>query len=375
MGIAVGERVSPELDWKKFLRIVKRHRIGGLVYRALTKLPSVAGVPVNVQEALSLEATRIATHNLRLAAEAVRIDRLMAQSNINAAFLKGTALAKLAYNDIGVRHSKDVDLLIPPQSLEVAMGVLTDAGYRVSHPRGLRPSHLPWLKRVNHHIALVHPVRRTEVELHWRVTRNPRMLPDLPAPESWIAVEIAHGTALRTFPVHDLILYLCAHGAGHCWFRMKWLVDIALLIAPMRESELRALLRHAADVGMIRPLAQALLLASSILALPLPPVLVKELDDGRAVRLLVKAAATAMYRIDEPYDVPFGTASMSLTQYLLRADWHYIREQLIVHLGNQDDWHTVRLPPSLMFLYPLLRVPLWVGRQLKASAHDQTVRE
>lgn len=363
----VRDRISPEIDWERFLTLVKRHRIAGLVYRSLTYPTEHKGVPENVLDALSADARRVAFHNLRLTAEALKLDHLMEAAGIEAAFLKGATLATLAYGDIGVRHSKDIDLLVAPQKLEAAISVLTDAGYEIRYLSNFSQSQLAQLKRYNHHISLFHPAKGCEVELHWRAVKNSFLMPEMPLPPNWVAIALGGAGTLRTLSSHDLLLYLCAHGAGHCWFRMKWLVDIAALVTRMDESELWVLVQRAKFLGILRPLSQGLLLASSVLEVPIPASIANLLLKDWAMRPLVAIASSALRTVSEPYDMRFGTAPMSLSQYLLRTDWHYWSEQLAVHFWNQEDWQEASLPASLGFLYPLVRLFLWSRRQLNAS--------
>ncbi len=355
----------PSLDWDRVLQLVRRHRVAGLVNRALSPaaMPDV-DVPAEVRAALSGQATVMARRNLQLAAESVRIHRLMAAAGIDAAFLKGTALAKLAYDNIGLRHSKDIDLLVAPAALEAALAVLVAAGYRVSQPAGLHSAQMPWLKRFGLHVGLLHADSGIEVELHWRGAENPHLMPDPPPPTAWMAVSLGNGASLRTLPRNDLFLYLCIHGARHGWFRMKWLVDLAALTASMDEAELLRLVDQARDQGVMRPLSQGLLLASSLLAAPLPAPVVGALSADPVVGLLVRAAGAALRTLEEPYDLPFGLTWIRLGNYLLKTGWRFRLAQLVNDAMSQDDWEAIPLPTSLMFLYPILRLPLWAGRKV-----------
>ena len=89
------------------------------------------------------------------------VERL-AGAGIRALPLKGPLLAQEAHGDIGLRDTRDVDLLVPRDRLRDAAHLLAEAG--VSAPDDpLRDNGLPDL-----HLALRGPERPT-VELHWRV--------------------------------------------------------------------------------------------------------------------------------------------------------------------------------------------------------------
>jgi len=64
----------------------------------------------------------------------------------------------------------------------------------------------------------------------------------------------------------------------------------------------------------------------------------------------------------EPHDERFGTTRGSLAAFLLRPSWRYRLAELRNHLTNQSDVLTVPLPERFRFLYPIMRLPLWVWR-------------
>jgi hypothetical protein len=83
------------------------------------------------------------------------------------------------------------------------------------------------------------------------------------------------------------------------------------------------------------------------------------------VRWLEVTALTAMMTgqgEQDPHDARFGTTRGSLSTLLLGRSWRYRLAELNIHLTNQTDVLNVPLPNRLHFLYPLLRLPLWVWR-------------
>jgi hypothetical protein len=72
-------------------------------------------------------------------------------------------------------------------------------------------------------------------------------------------------TAIATPSRHRLALYLCTHGAGHCWERLRWLTDLA---AVLREpADVDAALTAAAAAGFGPAMLQAIALARNWLGL------------------------------------------------------------------------------------------------------------
>jgi hypothetical protein len=73
-------------------------------------------------------------------------------------------------------------------------------------------------------------------------------------------------------------------------------------------------------------------------------------------------AMTAGQGEQDPHEVRFGTIRGSLSAFLLSPSWRYQFAELGLLLTNPTDMFTVPLPQQLRFLYPVLRLPLWVWR-------------
>jgi hypothetical protein len=178
-------------------------------------------------------------------------------------------------------------------------------------------------------------------------------------------VPLVNGIGLRTFSEDDLFAYLCAHGAVHCWFRLKWLADIAALLARQPEGGIERLYRAAHARGAGRCAAQAMLLCQRILGTPIPHQLITSLSKDAAVRWLdaiAMKAITAERRL--------GTTWNSLALFLLDSDWRYRLAELNDYSTNPVDILTLPLPKKLRVLYPALRLPLWLWRYSVHRGHS-----
>ncbi|HEX6219053.1 MAG TPA: nucleotidyltransferase family protein, partial [Sphingomicrobium sp.] len=123
-----------EVDWDRFLVLVRRHRIQGLVFHALVQLQ--APMPKRVAEQLARDADTIVSGNLHAASACKRIDRAFRDAGQPLLFIKGLTLASLAYSNPFLKMSWDIDVLVDPRSIEPASQILTGLGYRLVIPRG-----------------------------------------------------------------------------------------------------------------------------------------------------------------------------------------------------------------------------------------------
>jgi hypothetical protein len=347
------------IDWDRVLQLVARHRVDGLVHAALV----AAGVPAIVP-VLAVRAQRIAFRNGVLTDESVRLQAAFDAGQIPAMILKGSALAQLAYGLLTLKQARDIDVLVPADNVDAAMRKLEADGYRRIWPRGrLNAAQRRALVRYGKEVEYLHPGNNFRLELQWRLTENPVLLPDIGARSAAQTVRLPDGRTLRTLADEDLFAYLCVHGALHSWSRLKWLADLNARIAPRNAAEIARLYRHAESKAAGLCAGQALVLCATIFGRPLPPELSAELRASRRVQYLVGVALTAMAAPVE------GRASLAavtrniLVPFLLGRGWRYFAGQCRTVSVGVVDVIRLPLPAPLHFLYPLLRLPLWLWRR------------
>jgi hypothetical protein len=187
-------------------------------------------------------------------------------------------------------------------------------------------------------------------------------MPDIPDPRTLRIAQITKEIGLCTFREEDLFAYLCAHGAVDRWFRLKWLADIAALLARQPEGGAARLYRAAQVRGLDRPAAQAMLLCHRLMGTVLSSQLITMLNTDATVRWLEALAMNAMTADRDPTEVRFGPTLNALARFLLRSDLHYLLAELKVYSISPVDILTLPLPERLQLVYPTLRLPLWVWR-------------
>jgi len=358
----IREAAADPLDWDGFLRVVVRHRVVGLVHDGLTRAQPT--VPPAIAREIGVQAAAQVRQNLALAAEGLRLQRLFAEADLPVVFVKGVTLATLAYGDLGLRHGRDLDLVVRPESTLPAAALLESAGYRRSEPPASfnEAQVRTWLLR-RKELTYIHEERRLVVELHSRLFDNPRLMAKMPVTEPLRIVAVTEELGLRTFGEDDLFAYLCAHGAFHCWFRLKWLADIGALLTRQPEGGAERLYRAAETRGVGRPAAQAFLLCRRLLGTTLPDQLIAVLRKNTTVRWLEAIAMQTITADLEPTEQLFGTTLNNLSLFLLNREWRYWLAELENHLISPVDILMLPLPDQLRVLYPLLRLPLWLWRK------------
>jgi hypothetical protein len=356
-------------DWDRFLWLANRHRVAGLVHEATSS--AQAELPPAAAEELAARARHIGRRNAILLAETLRLQRALDAAEIPCLMLKGVALAQLAYGTLATKHARDIDLLVPPDHAAAALHILEREGYALSYPAArMSEAQSRAVFRYAREVQLLHRGNRLLVELHWRPTNNPLLLKGIDAHAAAQSVALGDGVGIRTLATADLFAYLCVHGAQHAWSRLKWLADFNALAAA-NAADLQRLYRHAQSIGAGRCAGQALLLCNRLFALSLPAALNEEIGADRTVERLARIAVETMsedYAEAESGRSFGGALRVLFAQFLLGKGWAFLVAQHRAESVRTLDVVDVPLPPALQFLYPFLRLPLWLWRRAKFVA-------
>ena len=227
------------LDWPRLLRVARRHQVIGLVHEGLTRVRPE--VPSEIAPEIGTEAAMLVRENLAIAREALRMQHLFDDADLPVMFVKGAALAVLAFGNLGLRSGQDIDLLVPYETLPAATALLARAGYRrFDPPPDITDGQLQLLMPLRKDFGFVHQATGLQIELHWRLFLNPHAMAEASIMAASRVVPLAGAAGLRTLGEEDLFAYLCMHGAFHWWNRLKWLADLNALLTATPEDGRRA---------------------------------------------------------------------------------------------------------------------------------------
>jgi hypothetical protein len=368
---AIRAAAAAPLDWPRFVRVAKRHQVIGLIHEGLTRVRP--NVPLEITGEIGAQATALVHENLAIARESLRLQRLFEDANLPVLFIKGATLAMLAFRNLGLRSSHDIDLLVDHEALPAAIALILRAGYSCfDPPPDISDTQLRLLMPLRKDLGFVHHATGLRIELHWRLFLNPHAMAENSIMAESRIVPVNGAAGLRSLGEEDLFAYLCLHGAFHWWYRLKWLADINALIGIAPAANIERLFRAAETRGVGRAAAQALLLCHRLLGAALPAPLFAAMGKNFTTRWLEGTALNAMTAGQserEPHKMRFGTTRGSLSTFLLNRSWRYRFVELNNHLTNQADVLAVPLPKRLWFLYPVLRLPLWAWRHCSPSRY------
>lgn len=288
---ALSQAVDRDIDAATLLQLAHWHRVEPLLACAVTE----AGVilPAPASEKLQRRARDARLTTLRNIAEEARLAGAAGNSGLDLLFIKGATVGHLAQVDPTAKRSWDIDILVAPDDLRRACAFLDAQGYVLHLPAGVGtgPQRERWLAG-NRESLWRHPARRTAVELHTALCESPAMLPGVGMASPRQQVTLA-GQAVPTLATAELFAYLTVHGATHGWARLKWLADVAGLIA-MGDIPVQELHDAAVRLGAGHCSGVALILCRELFDLPLPEALERRLRADRGVMRLVRHSRAAI---------------------------------------------------------------------------------
>ncbi len=337
-------RESASIDWPRFGRLAGRHRVEGLVWRVLAS--AAIEIPPVIANCLRDRAFQIARQNLLAAVECKRLRDAFAGAEIDHLFIKGLTLAVLAYGSIIPKAASDVDVLIAPDALLPACRILEQLGYRAVLPiSGDETALMRWHAISKESVWI--GADGSTLELHTSLADHPELIPSIGVDSPRQSVDVASEVQLETLAQDELFAYLSVHGASSAWFRLKWLADLAALLAGSDQAETSRLHERAATLGAGVPAAAALILLHQLFGIAVAPELLNEWRRP-AIRLLVHASRKSMTGSRgevELQQVPLGTIWIHLAQLgmipSLRGKVSELRRQLLISSMSRQERKTV----------------------------------
>lgn len=338
--------------WKQ----ATRHGLRPLLARAL----STHGVtlPTVVQE----ERFALSAESLRLTHALIEIQQAFAARNIRLLGYKGPALAALLHQNVALRESLDLDILISFDDLSAAVAALERMGY-IADQR-LTAEQDRQFRATASNFTFLHRETGVSVELHWQIAlRYSGVRFDFEDLWKRRAQVDLGGDTVSTFSPSDQLLVLALHGARHFWESLCWAADIAYLL---RRSDLdvAAAWSRAASLKLTGLVAWALRLAHECFGCDLPVT-----PEGVPISSLNRALSLSYRRINADVIAPELTFSehAAFARLLGPAPTRLLYFARLLFTPSPTDWAERPLPEHLHFAYPMLRISRVVRKTVRAA--------
>ena len=359
----IRELAAGGLDWARVLKLAERNALRPLLYWHLNTI-CPERVPADVFAFLRDYFQKNVAFNALLTGELLRLLTVLNERGIEAVAFKGPAIAVQLYGHIGLRQFCDLDILVRPDDVWRASGVLEEQGFgaKLRIPEERRAAFV----RQDYARTFHRDDGRTTVELHWGIAeRSFGVRFDADAVWRRRASMMLQARAVSVPSAEDLLLMLCVHGSRHGWDKLEGLCGIAEL-ARREDLDWPHVWRNAREMRCQRMLAFALWLAHGLLEAPLPRE-AAELGESRAFHAVVEDVVRE-FHVD---DVPAPTLARQMAVHLRLRDTYADCARYWAGLAltvTPDDWAAVRLPGPLSVGYPLVRA-FRVARKHAVNQH------
>lgn len=345
-----------ESVWQDLVALASRHRVEGLVARAFAG--SKIEAPAEIRQHFADCARSQALAAIKSAKALSDISQALENRLIPFVLLKGLDIAERYYTSWADRHSVDIDILVPESKVSEAERALSEIGFSSQTFQEIPHNCRPLVQRICADLAFERQSDHIHVELHYRLFPNPHLLPMSFKDLYDRSLPLSIGQAeLRVFKPDTLLNYLVIHGAGHGWFRLKWLADLDRIVTAMSDAEFQQSVDLAARIGCKRLLATSLrLLHHTHRSTPmrtLAPCLVADDDEKLLAKMIIQLQRS---EIRTPYrlkDLRHWLDNIELG-FALHRSWRYRFRQAERFLINLHDIKTLRLSSRWRALYYMI---------------------
>ncbi|MEO8132464.1 MAG: nucleotidyltransferase family protein [Betaproteobacteria bacterium] len=364
---AVRNALQQKIDWERVLAEAFKHGTAPLLYWNLTRA-GFTGIPESALSRLKGAFNINARWSLSLTGELLKLLKLFREIGIRALPYKGPVLSAAAYGNLSLRTFGDLDILMATEDIRKAKDVLVSLGYQAD--RDLTASEEVSYLRSHHDYKFVRSKDGIVVELQWGVTQwsfaFPISFEDLWQRREEVAVG---GTPVLNVPVEELLLILCVHGAKHQWEQLKWISDIAELVAANYDRlNWHRMLDQARSQGGERMLLLGLFLAHDLVYARLPEELLQRIQNDSRMNALARRVSERLFdselaplRLRDEKPVFYWDVSERP-----RDKWRLIWKYFPVYLKRmfvpgERDYEFMRLPKFLASGYYVVRQVRLVG--------------
>ncbi len=342
-----------EIDWDYLIEIAQWHGVMPLLYNSL-KSTCPESVPQAKFQKLRTFFQANSCHTVFLTHKLITILRLFEKHEIPALPFKGAILAASVYGDLCLRQTRDLDILVHKIHYQKAKDILIAEGYEVILD-------LPW----ECHFILDGDI--ICIDLHFGIIPKSysRSIDDNYWWENWQSFCLEEEGVPNLLP-EACFFMLCLHGTKDCWETLHRICDVAETVRTYADLDWEQIMDRATRLGCKRIISLALLLAKDLLEMPLPEVVLKEIESDLAAKALAIQVIQRLFSAptEEVQGVPQVLFHMSARERL--ED----RFEIFVSLMNTHGWFTpsvydeqfLPLPKFLYFLYYLIRPIRLLGR-------------
>ena len=274
----IAEQLTADLDWNVLLELGEEHGVLGILTSRL-QLAGFHGIPLSAREKLQVRMRAQHLFTLSMTAELFRILQDFSFSGIDCILVKGPLLSLLAYGDPAVRSYVDLDLLVRHADILAASRRMVDLGFEPDIPVTVIEA-----GKIPGEYLFRRPGTSRIVELHTERTFRyyPRSMPLQALFDRQRRITL-DGREIPALSLEDEFVLIVIHGCKHFWERLMWVADISAMVASHPEFDWKRLRQSSEEIGAERMMRVALQLGETLLKVPVPDPMAKDVKGDSTV--------------------------------------------------------------------------------------------
>lgn len=312
------QSLSPN-EWDELTLTAIEYRLGAQMLQNLNRLGvDLPQIPESARARLVALTRSNVQRNLVRQLQLRDLANACDEADIPFLIMKGLWLVELAYRDVSMRDSGDIDVLVRADDLPRFTRILSGLGYAL--PAGIED--IREVAPSRHEFDVVHPKRRTSLDVHWSIT-SPHEGP-VDEPSFWQRAEQYRlaGRDCSSLGVEDHLLLICFHAAVHHRFLYvgpRSLIDVAQVIEnPPQPIDWVEFVDRAKSLGWERGTWLMLELVRVYIGVQPPPFVMNDLHQPEEQDCAVLIAALEAMFLDQSHAQRLDT---SLVKLFSEGDW------------------------------------------------------
>ncbi len=331
----------PPADWELLLRVARRARVLGRIESDIDRAGLIGDIPARAATHLRAARNVIAHRNTLISWEVNRILWALNGLDVPLILLKGSAYLLAGLPPARGRIFADVDLLVPEERIGEVEETLVARGWFKTE---IDPYDDRYYRLWMHEIPpLRHRERGTEIDIHHRLLPKTSRLKSDPTPLFAAARPLAD-PRLRVLAPTDMVLHALAHlfleGDPDEGLRLRDLLDVHDLLCAHGDSSgfWAGLAPRARALGLERLLYYGLFHAQALFATPVPPDVLRELEQAAPVWPLRPLMHSLIRLVILPRHPDHPSIKAGIARWLIYVRAHWLRMPfglLIRHLSHK----------------------------------------
>jgi len=326
-------RLGPEPEWNAILELARRQGIAPLLARALENAGGIEEMSAGAREELKEFCKEHLFFTLRMTAELGRICGRFAAAGVEAAAVKGPALAQQAFGGGSLRQYADLDIVVRQRDAARATRILLEDGYAAeiseeeAGGKNIPGQYCFWRESPAALVEL-----HTERTLRYFVKGFP--VEELFARRERVSVD---GQSVPALAAEDALVFICVHGSKHFWERLMWIADVAGFVERQSGLDWGKALAVARETGTERMVRLGLLLAADVLAAEIPA---EAIAAARADRAAARLAGELGQRFRGGEEMEEGALRRARTRaWMCGGGWRGAAFLLrLLFTPTEEDW-------------------------------------